>query len=205
MKALKATVGYFEADPNRVVGLVLTAYAANPTVTAYQQLLGLFTPELVTQTLGFILKHQAGPQGETAEGLLLVVAHLVKVLPWTLGPCHSLCMQKRTDIKPWIRYRSVGSGVWLGSPGGHPDGMHMQLSRGFRTLNPKWLHKLSPTYVYTHPLTYRPPPTHPPTHPVAAHILCYACPQIVGCGSCRSQGSLSWRTSSPTPRPRIRR
>lgn len=79
IKSLKATIGYFEADPNRVVGIMLTAYAAHPSVAAYQQLLGLFTRELVTQTLGFMLKHQSVPEEETAEGLLLVVAHLVKV------------------------------------------------------------------------------------------------------------------------------
>lgn len=63
-----------------MVALVLEGYAAQPGAAAFQRLLELFTREAVTQTLGFTLQHQAGQEArETAEGLLLVVAHLVKV------------------------------------------------------------------------------------------------------------------------------
>lgn len=79
-KEIQAEIGFFDLDPNRVVALILEGYAAQPGAAAFQRLLQLFTREAVTQTLGFTLQHQAGQEaGETAEGLLLVVAHLVKV------------------------------------------------------------------------------------------------------------------------------
>lgn len=98
-KEIQAEIGFFDLDPNRVVALILEAYAAQPGAAAFQRLLELFTREAVTQTLGFTLQHQGGAgAGETAEGLVLVVAHLVKV------------RDTQSDLTPYSRrpYAPVG-------------------------------------------------------------------------------------------------
>lgn len=105
-------IGFFDLDPNRVVALVLEGYAAQPGAAAFQRLLELFTREAVTQTLGFTLQQQAGPEaGETAEGLLLVVAHLVKV-PLRIGFRAARTGGQGRRFVYTVRFKLEWSRVW---------------------------------------------------------------------------------------------
>ena len=80
VREVKALIGFFDLDPNRVYDLVLDAWAAQPGNDAYFGVVQpLFSPEAQSQMLGFKFQQHAGPGNATPPGLFRVAALLVKV------------------------------------------------------------------------------------------------------------------------------
>jgi hypothetical protein len=79
---VKALIGFFDLDPNRVYDLVLDAFeaAAAPAGNAavFLALARLFSSEARVQLLGFKFQQLTGDREGTQPSLYLVAAHLVK-------------------------------------------------------------------------------------------------------------------------------
>ena len=98
VKEVKALIGFFDLDPNRVYDLVLDGFeaalaaggggnaaAAAPAgrdAAVFLALARLFSAEARVQLLGFKFQQLAGEKEGTPHALYLVASHMVKVGWW---------------------------------------------------------------------------------------------------------------------------
>lgn len=71
---LKALIGYFDLDPNRVCSLVLDAFATQPWNNAFLRLLPAFSSEALAQLLGFHFSRES----MSPAGLYSIAAVMIK-------------------------------------------------------------------------------------------------------------------------------
>lgn len=78
---MKALIGFFDLDPNRVLDLALDAWETAPACAGFLRLAALFSPDARAQLLGFKFQQALGGQGAEGAppGLCQVAAQLVKV------------------------------------------------------------------------------------------------------------------------------
>ncbi|KAK9815918.1 hypothetical protein WJX72_011962 [[Myrmecia] bisecta] len=74
---VKSLVGFFDLDPNRVVDLVLEAYAQQPRNDVYLRLMPLFSTDARVHVLGYKFQHYQA-EASTPRSLFLVAASLIK-------------------------------------------------------------------------------------------------------------------------------
>ena len=80
---MKALIGFFDLDPNRVLDLALDAWERAPARAGFARLAALFSPDARAQLLGFKFQQllaAGAPAVESAPpGLCAVAAQLIKV------------------------------------------------------------------------------------------------------------------------------
>ena len=81
VKEVKALIGFFDLDPNRVYDLMLDAFERAPRNAAFPALALAFSGEARVQLLGFKFQQLAGEREGTPLNLYLVAAQLIKVRP----------------------------------------------------------------------------------------------------------------------------
>ncbi|BDA48856.1 THO complex subunit 2 [Coccomyxa sp. Obi] len=75
---VKALIGFFDLDPNRVYDVILDAFEADPKNAALLHLAPLFSPEARTQILGFRFQRLAAAKAAAPEALFNIAAQLIK-------------------------------------------------------------------------------------------------------------------------------
>ena len=76
---VKALIGFFDLDPNRVYDVVLEAFESAPGNAALLALAPLFSAEARTQILGFKFQRLAADGVPAPEALFNIAAQLIKV------------------------------------------------------------------------------------------------------------------------------
>ncbi len=82
---VKALIGFFDLDPNRVYDVILDAFEAAPGNAALLHLAPLFSPEARTQILGFRFQRLSAAKSAAPDALFNIAAQLIKVGPWHEG------------------------------------------------------------------------------------------------------------------------
>lgn len=73
---IKALIGYFDLDPNRVFSLIINAFAAQPDNGTFLQLVPIFERTSVAQLLGF--QFSVNNTSNMPQGLFAIAAKMVK-------------------------------------------------------------------------------------------------------------------------------
>ena len=75
---VKALIGFFDLDPNRVYDVVLDAFECAPRNAALLALAEMFAPEARTQILGFKFQRLASGGVPAPDALFNIAAQLIK-------------------------------------------------------------------------------------------------------------------------------
>lgn len=90
VKEVKALIGFFDLDPNRVYDVVLDAFELSPDDESLLALIPLFSGEARTQILGFKFQRLVADGAPVPEALFRVAARMIKVCSVVLQPTRAI-------------------------------------------------------------------------------------------------------------------
>ena len=70
LRELRALIGYFDLDPNRLADVALDGFASQPDNLAYLELMQLFPPDALPQILGFKFNSLAQVRADFRQPLM---------------------------------------------------------------------------------------------------------------------------------------